>query len=177
MYLLMLVLLILFAVPARNLARSKVGRALEAVRDRDVAAEAAGVSLRRYKMIAFSVSSFYAGCAGALLFTVSGFFDPGSFGLLLSVQYIAMIMIGGLGTISGSIMGAIFISMLPWMTRQVVHYVPLVSSNPADTFNLLHLETLLYGLLIVAFLIFEPRGLYGIWTRIRNYWKGWPFSY
>lgn len=177
MYLLMLALLIIFAVPARNLVRSKVGRAFEAVRDRDVAAEVIGVSLRRYKTLAFAVSSFYAGCAGALLYTVTGFFDPGSFNLMLSVQYIAMILIGGVATISGSIMGALFVSMLPWATRELATFVPFISSNPADMINVFQVETILYGLLIIVFLIFEPRGLFGIWVRIRNYWKGWPFSY
>jgi branched-chain amino acid transport system permease protein len=176
-YLLMLVLLLVFALAARNMARSKVGRAFTAIRDRDIAAGVIGVDLRRYKTIAFAVSSFYAGCAGALLYTVSGFFDPGSFNLLLSVQYIAMVLIGGAGTISGSIMGAFFITLLPRLTREVPGFVPFVSSSPTDTPNAYQLETVLYGVLIIVFLIFEPRGLFGIWTRVRTYWKAWPFSY
>jgi branched-chain amino acid transport system permease protein len=177
LYLLMFVLLLIFAVAARNLARSKVGRAFTAVRDRDIAAGVIGVDLARYKTIAFAVSSFYAGCAGALLYTVSGFFDPGSFNLLLSVQYIAMVLIGGAGTISGSIMGAFFITLLPRLTREVPSFVPFISPSPTETPNAYQLETVLYGVLIVLFLIFEPRGLFGIWIRIRNYWKAWPFSY
>jgi branched-chain amino acid transport system permease protein len=177
LYLLMLVLLLVFALVARNLARSKVGRAFTAIRDRDIAAGVIGVDLARYKTIAFAVSSFYAGCAGALLYTVSGFFDPGSFNLLLSVQYIAMVLIGGAGTISGSIMGAFFITLLPRLTREVPGFVPFISSSPTDTPNTYQLETVLYGVLIIVFLIFEPRGLFGIWTRVRTYWKAWPFSY
>ncbi|MGH3737367.1 MAG: branched-chain amino acid ABC transporter permease [Micromonosporaceae bacterium] len=177
LYLLTLVVLVVFAVLARNLARSKVGRAFAAIRDRDVAASVIGVSLTRYKVLAFAVSSFYAGCAGALLYTITGFIEPGSFNLLLSVQYIAMVLIGGVGTISGSIMGALFITMLPKLTRELPAFAPFLSSDASAPFNVFQLETVLYGLLIIGFLLFEPRGLYGIWVRARNYWKSWPFSY
>ncbi|MQA09059.1 MAG: branched-chain amino acid ABC transporter permease [Pseudonocardiaceae bacterium] len=177
LYLLMLVLLAIFAVLAFNLVRSKVGRAFSAVRDRDIAAEIMGVSLRKYKTLAFAVSSFYAGCAGALLYTVAGFFDPTSFNLLMSVQYIAMVLIGGAGTISGSIMGAMFITLVPRLTRELPAYVPFIAAEPTGVPNVFQVETVLYGLLIIGFLIFEPRGLYGIWVRLRNYWKSWPFSY
>lgn len=177
MYLLMFVLLLVFALFARNLARSKVGRSFAAVRDRDVAAEMMGINLSRTKLLAFAISSFYAGCAGALLFTITGFFDPSSFNLLLSVQFIAMVLIGGAGTVSGTIMGALFISLLPTLTREIPNYVPLISQQVTVTPNVFQLESILYGLLIVAFLLFEPRGLFGIWIRSRNYWKSWPFSY
>ena len=177
MYLLMFVLLLVFALFARNLARSKVGRSFAAVRDRDVAAEMMGINLSRTKLLAFAISSFYAGCAGALLYTITGFFDPSSFNLLLSVQFIAMVLIGGAGTVSGTIMGALFISLLPTLTREIPNYVPLISQQVTVTPNVFQLESILYGLLIVAFLLFEPRGLFGIWIRIRNYWKSWPFSY
>lgn len=177
LYLLMLVLLLGFALFARNLARSKIGRAFAAVRDRDVAAEMMGINLARTKMLAFAVSSFYAGCAGALLYTIIGFFDPGSFNLLLSVQFIAMILIGGAGTVSGAIMGALFVSLLPTLTREVPNYFPFISQQVTDTPNVFQLESILYGLLIVVFLLFEPRGLFGIWVRFRTYWKSWPFSY
>ncbi|MGH3712892.1 MAG: branched-chain amino acid ABC transporter permease [Micromonosporaceae bacterium] len=177
LYLLMLVLLIVFAVLARNLARSKVGRAFAAIRDRDLAASVIGVNLTRYKVLAFAISSFYAGCAGALLYTVSGFIEPGSFNLLLSVQYIAMVLIGGVGTISGSIMGALFITMLPKITRELPSLLPFISADASAPLNVFQVETVLYGLLIIGFLLVEPRGLYGVWVRIRNYWKAWPFSY
>jgi branched-chain amino acid transport system permease protein len=123
------------------------------------------------------VSSFYAGCAGALLYTVTGFFDPGSFNLLLSVQFIAMVLIGGVATISGSIMGALFITLLPRLVQELPSLLPAVSSSPTEFPNVFQVESLLYGLLIIGFLIFEPRGLFGIWIRIRSYWKAWPFTY
>ena len=174
---LMLALLVVFAVAARNLARSRIGRAFTAIRDRDIAAGVIGVNLPRYKTLAFAVSSFYAGCAGALLYTVTGFFDPGSFSLLLSVQYIAMVLIGGAGTISGAIAGAFFITLLPRLTRELQAWVPFVSTQPNEVPNVFQVETILYGVLIIVFLIFEPRGLFGLWVRARTYWKAWPFSY
>jgi branched-chain amino acid transport system permease protein len=174
---LMLVLLVLFAVLARNIARSDIGRAFAAVRDRDIAAAVTGVSLVRSKLLAFAISSFYAGCAGALLYTITGFFDPTSFNLALSVQYIAMVLIGGVATVSGSILGAFFITLLPRVTRELPDLLPFVSASATDTPNVFQVESILYGLLLVGFLLLEPRGLFGIWIRIRNYWKAWPFSY
>lgn len=176
MYLVALLLLILFAVLARNVARSKVGRAFAAVRDRDIAASAIGVDLTRYKVLAFGISSFYAGCAGALLYSMIGTIDPSSFDLLLSVQYIAMVLIGGIATISGSIMGALFITLLGPLTEELTDLVPFLSEDVIGL-SPAQLQGVLYGLLIIGFLIFEPRGLYGIWLRVRNYFKAWPFSY
>lgn len=177
LYLLLFVLLLVFALAARNIARSKIGRSFMAVRDRDMAAEMMAINLPRTKTLAFAISSFYAGCSGALIFMITGFFDPASFNLLLSVQFIAMVLIGGAGTVSGALMGALFISMLPTLTRELPNYLPFISTQVTDTPNIFQLQSILYGLLIVGFLLFEPRGLFGIWIRIRNYWKGWPFSY
>jgi branched-chain amino acid transport system permease protein len=177
LYWLMLALLVIFAVAARNLARSRVGRAFTAIRDRDIAAGVIGVSLSRYKTAAFAVSSFYAGCAGALIYVVPGFFVPESFNLEMSVRFIAMVLIGGAGTISGAIAGAFFFTLLPTFTRELPGLVPFISNSSTDMPNVFQLETVLYGALVIVFLIFEPRGLFGIWLRIRNYWKAWPFSY
>ena len=176
-YLLMLVLMLVFALGARNLARSRTGRSFAAVRDRDMAAEMMAINLPRAKTVAFAISSFYAGCSGALIYSIIGVFEPSSFGLLLSVQFIAMVLIGGAGTVSWAIMGALFITLLPTLTRELPACLPFISGQVTDTPNVFQLEQVLYGLLIVGFLLFEPRGLFGIWIRIRNYWKGWPFSY
>jgi branched-chain amino acid transport system permease protein len=179
LYYLMFAIFVFFAILGRNLARSAIGRAFSAVRDRDIAAEVIGVSLTKHKVLAFTISSFYAGIAGALLYTIIGFIEPGAFNLLLSVQYIAMVLIGGVATISGSIMGAVFITLLPRLTREIPKFLPFISAQAGGggVLNVFQLEAILYGLLIIGFLIFEPRGLYGIWIRARNYWKGWPFSY
>jgi branched-chain amino acid transport system permease protein len=174
-----LVFLIVFAIIGRNIARSGVGRAFGAIRDRDVAAAVIGVALTRYKVMAFAMSSFFAGVTGALYFAVVGVFEPGAFSLLLSIQYLAMILIGGVATISGSIMGAMFIALLPRISTEIAHYVPLISTSAVGggLLTVFQLEAIIYGALIIVFLVFEPRGLFGIWMRVRNYWKGWPFSY
>ncbi|MGA8257814.1 MAG: branched-chain amino acid ABC transporter permease [Nocardioides sp.] len=172
-----LAVLIIFAVLARNIARSRIGRAFAAVRDRDIAAGVMGVELSRYKIIAFTISSFYAGVCGSLLFAANGQFGPEQFGLLLSVQFIAMVLIGGVATISGSIMGAMLIAMLPRISSELPGLLSFISSSPVEHPNIFEVETALYGGLIVAFLLFEPRGLFGIWLRIRTYWKSFPFSY
>ena len=173
-----LAVLVVLGVLARNLARSAVGRALAAVRDRDIAAEVIGVNLQRSKTIAFVVSSFYAGIAGALGASLLGFFDPSRFTLGLSIQFVAMVLIGGVATISGAVLGAMFITLLPRITAFLPGLLPFVSAQPTGgVLTIFQIEAILYGALIVGFLIFEPRGLFGIWIRIRNYWKGWPFSY
>jgi branched-chain amino acid transport system permease protein len=178
-FFLALIFLIFFAVIGRNIARSKVGRAFSAVRDRDVAAAVIGVGLTKHKVMAFAMSSFYAGVTGALFYAIVGVFEPNSFGLLMSIQYLAMVLIGGVATISGSIMGAIFVTSLGRISGELAHLLPFISDSAAGggLLTVFQLESILYGVLIIVFLIFEPRGLFGIWTRVRNYWKGWPFSY
>lgn len=169
---------IVLAVAARNLARSKLGRAFAAVRDRDIAAAVMGVSLRRTKTLAFTVSSFYAGIAGALLVVVIGQMTPSNWDLFLSIQFLAVILIGGIATISGSIMGAAFVVLMPRLVSELAGSVPFISTAPGSGFlTVFHVQTMLFGALIVLFLVLEPRGLYGLWVRVRNYWKAWPFSY
>jgi branched-chain amino acid transport system permease protein len=174
---LMLVLLVVFAVAARNLARSNVGRAFTAIRDRDIAAGVIGVDLTKQKTVAFAISSFYAGCSGALFYTTFLNVNPDQFDLALSISFIVMVLIGGVGTISGAIAGAFLISLLPWATERLAGVLPLVSTRPSDTWNDSVLRLVLYGLLVIGFLLFEPRGLVGIWSRIRNWWTTFPFSY
>jgi branched-chain amino acid transport system permease protein len=176
-----LILLLVMGLAAKNLFRSRVGRAMAAIRDRDIAAEIMGIDLARYKLVAFVVSSFYAGVAGALLWSVVGRLQPEAFGFMLSIKYIAMILIGGVATVSGSIMGAFFLTFLPKIVQWMAGLpgVDLVISHRVGQgfLDVFQFEQLLFGLLIIGFLIFEPLGLYGIWIRIRNYWKAWPFSY
>ena len=186
-YWVMLVILVVMAVLAKNLVRSMDGRAFAAIRDRGVAAELMGVNPTKYKTLAFAISSFYAGITGALLFTVTGFIEPTSFNLLLSIAYIAMVVIGGLASIAGSIMGALFIVLLPKLIDllflgdvidAVIGWIPGLGSESGEPpLTSAQIERILFGVLIVVFLIVEPLGLYGIWIRIRNYWKAFPFSY
>lgn len=177
LYWFFLAVLVVAALLARNLARSQVGRAFAAVRDRDVAAGVMGVNPARYKLIAFTISSFYAGVCGSLLFVANRHFGPEQFGLLLSVQFVAMVLIGGAATISGSIMGALLIAALPRIATELTNYLTFISTSPLDHPNVFETEAVMYGALIIAFLLFEPRGLFGIWHRCRTYWKAFPFSY
>jgi branched-chain amino acid transport system permease protein len=174
---LMLVLLIIFAIAARNLARSNVGRAFTAIRDRDIAAGVIGVDLIKQKTVAFAISSFYAGCSGALFYTTFLNVNPNQFDLFLSILFIVMVLIGGVGTISGAIAGAFLIAVLPRITNDLAAVLPFISTRPQDIPNVSHMQFVLYGLLIIGFLLFEPRGLVGIWSRIRNWWTTFPFSY
>jgi branched-chain amino acid transport system permease protein len=186
-YWVMLAILVVMAVLAKNLVRSKGGRAFAAIRDRGVAAELMGVNQTKYKTLAFAISSFYAGITGALLFTVTGFIEPTSFNLLLSIGYIAMIVIGGLASIAGSIMGALFIVLLPKLIDlvflgdvidAVIGLIPGLGSESGEPpLTSAQIERILFGVMIIVFLIVEPLGLFGIWIRIRNYWKAFPFSY
>lgn len=173
-YLLMLVLLVAFAILAKNVVRSDVGRAFAAVRDRDTAAEVIGVDLTRTKILAFTLSSFYAGVSGALIYSVVGVVDPAGFNLALSVQFLAMVLIGGAGTIAGGILGALFLQFLGTATASIVDATSFLP--PALTFDAAVMESVLGGVLLVAFLLFEPTGLFGIWQRLKTYWKGWPFT-
>ena len=125
-----LLVLLVMGLLAKNLVRSKVGRAFAAVRDRDIAADIIGVSLTRYKMIAFAVSSFYAGIAGALIWMFIGFINPVSFNINLSIEYVAMVLIGGVATIAGSIMGAVFITFLPRIVDWLAGVRPVHKRRP-----------------------------------------------
>jgi branched-chain amino acid transport system permease protein len=196
---------LVFMVLAKNLQRTRVGRAFQSIRDRDIAAEIMGVNEFGYKLRAFGISSFYAGVAGALLAVHVGSVIPSRWDLFLSVQFIAIVLIGGAGTVAGVILGTIFVTVLPRIVQDVTLWVqdvvidgegllakildPIIATDAGD-FGLINtipgtgpglsvfqLNQVIYGLLIILFLIFEPLGLYGIWIRIRNYWKGWPFTY
>jgi branched-chain amino acid transport system permease protein len=169
LYFLSLGLLAVFALLAKNLTRSAVGRAFAAVRDRDIAAEVMGVEPTRYKVIAFGVSSFYAGIAGAMLATVTGFIEPGTYDLFLSVEFLAMVLIGGAGTLAGALLGAAFVTLLPRLVEEVPRVLPFITAESSGGFlTVFQLQAIIYGCLIVAFLIAEPRGLFGLWIRARN---------
>ena len=161
------------AVAARNLARTYIGRAFVAVRDRDFSAEILGVNLLRTKLLAFAIGAFYAGVAGGLLGYFYGAITPEYFVLTLSVFYLAAVIVGGLGTVLGSILGALFMTFVPEVLRLVAH----ASSQwfPGVAGLLLPMGQVVFGVLIIGFLIFEPHGLAAIWARIRRIFHLWPF--
>ncbi len=166
------------ALLAKNIVRTRPGRAMQAIRDRDVAAEVVGVSLVRYKVGAFVVSSAYGAAAGALYVVYARYVSPLDFGLALSIQYIAMIVVGGMATIHGSILGALFLTAVPRLVESMGSTLSFVAqSTTGGGVTIAAMNQVIFGALIIAFLLFEPRGLSGIWRRAQNYFKAWPFSY
>ena len=160
---------------ARNLARTRMGRAFVAIRDRDLSAEIIGINLLRYKLSAFAISSFYAGVAGALWVSFLKVVTPDHFPFILSIQYLAMIIVGGLGNVLGSIFGAVFMTLIPEVLNYLSDVVKAYSPGKEGFF--VPLKEVIFGLAIVLFLILEPRGLAEIWNRIKSFFRLWPFSY
>lgn len=159
---------------ARNLIRTRVGRAFIAIRDRDLAAELMGINLFRYKLTSFAISSFYAGVAGSLWVSFMNIVTPEHFPLSLSIEYLAMVIVGGLGSVLGSIYGAIFMVLVPEILRFGTDFIKDI---PAFQHIFAPLREVVFGALIVFFLIFEPRGLAELWRRMKNFFLLWPFSY
>jgi branched-chain amino acid transport system permease protein len=137
-----------------------------------------GVNLARYKVAAFALSSAMAAMCGALFGSYYGYVSPDQWNLLLSIQFIAIIIVGGVGTVFGSLLGALFIAGAPLMIENYSSSIPLVSflTKQADL-SVATLNQLLFGLVIILFLILEPRGVAGLWFRAKSYFKAWPFSY
>ncbi len=178
-YFMILPVFVLAYVGALNLVRSRVGRAFIAIRDRDVAAEIIGVDIFKYKLLAFAVSSFYAGVAGALWSYYLKIANYEHFILTTSIQYLAMVIIGGLGSVLGSVFGAVFITLLPIVLVYVVEGVAgLFGFTYASIADFLaNLRLVIFGGLIILFLAIEPEGLYRMWGNIKRYFRFWPFSY
>ncbi|MEW6751317.1 MAG: branched-chain amino acid ABC transporter permease [Candidatus Latescibacterota bacterium] len=165
-------LAVLLALGLANLKRSRYGRALAAIRDSDVAAEAVGVDLARYKTLAFGISAAYAGLAGSLLAGYLGYVGPDHFGILLSIEYLAMILVGGLGSLLGAVLGAVVITLLP----EGVRYLAGALGDAFPRAAVPDLRSLAVGLLLVLVIVFAPEGLAGRWRRLREYWTTWPFD-
>ncbi len=159
----------------KNLFRTKVGRAFIAIRDRDVAAGVMGVSLFKYKLLAFVISSFYAGVAGGLMAHHSRILFPDAFTLLVAIDYLAMIIIGGMGSILGSILGAVFMTLLPEVLKLTA--TSLTGVYPQAFGLIASTRDVVFGLAVIFFLMYEPQGLARIWGRVKSYWTLWPYSY
>jgi branched-chain amino acid transport system permease protein len=178
LYFFLLFFAVLAIVATLNLVRSRIGRAFVAIRDQDIAAEIIGINIYRYKLLSFAISSFYAGVCGVLYTYYFGIANYEQFQIGVSIDYLAMIIIGGLGSVLGSILGAVFVTMLPIVIRLAME--PLaglffatgeLSSIVAST------RLVVFGALIIFFLVVEPEGLNRLWRNIRNYFRVWPFSY
>lgn len=159
----------------KNLFRTKVGKAFVAIRDQDISAEVMGVDVFRYKLLSFAVSSFLIGVAGSLLAYQARIISPENFPITLAIDYLGMVIIGGLGSILGSIFGAIFITLLPEMLRLATD--ALGNYWPGLMVIVAPIKTGVFGLVVILFLIFEPDGMAARWNHIKAYWKLYPFSY
>lgn len=171
-YLLTLAIVAVMALLAKNMVRSNVGRSWMAVRDMDVAAEVIGIRLMRTKLLAFAVSSFYCGVAGALYaYAYLGTVEPEAYNLDLSFRILFMIIIGGVGSILGSFLGAAFIVLLPILLNVIAHALSLPTSVASN------LELMVFGALIIFFLIVEPHGLARLWQIAKEKLRLWPFPH
>ncbi|HUG84069.1 MAG TPA: branched-chain amino acid ABC transporter permease, partial [Euzebya sp.] len=160
---------------ATNLFRGSVGRAFVAIRDQDIAAEVIGVDVVRYKLLAFAVSSGFVGLAGALIAHQRSVVTWERFTLDVSILYLAIIIVGGLGSVSGSVYGSVFMFVLPAGIQQLG--TALRDTAPMIARQLPAVQLGAFGLVIILFLIFEPRGLARLWQRMRDYVRLWPFRY
>ena len=180
-YYLVMAITIIMVVFARNLIKTRVGRAFIAIRDADIAAETMGVNLVYYKTLSFAISAFYAGIAGGLYAFVLRYIEPEIFSLLMSIMFLAMVVVGGLGSIMGGIVGAVLLSWLDLQLRNILsipylgHWLENLSKNYFSITGVSNIQFIIFGLIMILIMLFEPLGLFGIWIRTKKYWKTWPF--
>lgn len=174
-YFVVLCIVVTCAFGIRNLARSEIGRAFMAVRDMDIAAEAIGINLMKTKLLAFGISSFLCGLAGALwAYAVLGTVEPQAFDIMRSFEILFMIVIGGLGSVSGAFLGAGFMVLLPILLNNVGG---LLTGGTISTETIAHIEYMVFGAFIIFFLIVEPNGLARLWQIGKEKLRLWPFPY
>ena len=173
-YYISLVFLTVMGLAAKNLVRGRIGRSWMAIRDMDIAAEIIGIEPLKTKLLAFGISSFYCGVAGALfIFAWLGSAETEAFDIFVSFQVLFMIIIGGLGSILGSILGAAFITIMPIF---LTNFPPMIGLSISTDLSK-HLEEIIFGGLIVFFLIVEPAGLARLWQIVKEKLREWPFPY
>jgi len=181
LYYMIMVIAVLMVIGALKLIKTRVGRAFIAIRDSDIAAEAMGVNLTYYKTLAFAVSAFYTGVAGGLYAFILGFINPESFHLIMSITFLAMVVVGGLGSIMGSIAGAALMTYLD-IKLQAIQDIPAIgpvlvafSQKYMTIGGISNIAVIVYGLIMILIVLFEPLGIFGFWIRTKRYWKTWPF--
>lgn len=157
-----------------NLLRSRTGRAWRAIRAHETVAEALGIGVAGYKLLAFVISSATASVAGALFAYYRGFVSVEAFSLFLSIQYVAMIIIGGMGSLLGALLGALFVTLLPYLIEAALLKLPNAQSYAGMLFAVNYSA---FGAVMILFLVYEPLGLVGIWRRLQGYFLLWPFKY
>lgn len=180
-YYLIMVIATVMVIGAVKLMKTRVGRAFIAIRDSDIAAEAMGVNLTYYKTLAFAVSAFYTGIAGGLYAFILGFINPESFHLIMSITFLAMVVVGGLGSIMGSISGAALMTYLD-IKLQAIQDISVIgpalvtfSQKYMSMAGISNIAVIVYGLIMILIVLFEPLGIFGFWIRCKRYWKTWPF--
>ena len=177
-YLLVLGIVTVMAFAAKNLSRTNIGRQWMAIRDMDVAAEVIGIRPMRTKLMAFAVSSFYCGVAGALYaYAYLGTVEPEAYSLDLSFRILFMIIIGGVGTVLGSFLGSAFIVVLPIVLNMTVRYLDTQTGLDIATSSASNIEFMVFGGLIIFFLIVEPHGLARLWQITKEKLRLWPFPH
>ncbi len=183
LYFIIIPIMLFMAVLARNISKTRVGRAFIAIRDDDIAAETMGINLTFYKTMSFAVSAFYAGIAGGLYSMWIGFISPDSFDFILSILFLAMVVVGGIGSIPGPVFGAVVIVFLNSnLKKEAISDIPFFgpllvdfSRSFMDMTGLGGVSFIIFGLILMLIVIIEPLGIYGFWIRIKKYWKTWPF--
>ncbi len=158
---------------ALNLLRSPIGRAWRAIHGKVAVAEAMGIDVPRHKLAAFVISSVLTAVSGSLFAYYRGFVSAEAFSLFVSIQYVAMVIIGGMGSILGAVLGAIFVTLFPYAIEALVPWLPGADRLSSAIFPL---NTMAFGLVMIGFLLLEPQGLVGIWRRVQNWFLLWPFS-
>ena len=157
-----------------NLLRARTGRAWRAIRSHETVAEALGIGIAGYKLLAFVISSAITAVAGALFAYYRGFVSVEAFSLYLTIQYLAMVIIGGMGSLLGALLGAAFVSLFPYAIELALLALPGAQRYAGVLFAVNYAA---FGLVMILFLIFEPLGLVGIWLRIQSYFLLWPFRH
>lgn len=180
-YALIMTVTVVLTIAAINLMKTRVGRAFVAIRDSEVAAEAMGINLTWYKTLAFAVSAFYTGVAGSLFAFALEHVSAGSFTLILSITFLAMVIMGGLASIMGSILGAAVLTYLQ-LKLELIKEAPVIgpalleiSERYFTPQGLSNITSIVIGALMIAIIVFEPLGINGIYLRFKRYWKMWPF--
>jgi branched-chain amino acid transport system permease protein len=153
-----LIITVLFTLIAYNIVSSYMGRAFIAIRDNDIAAEVLGVNLLQYKLLSFAISSFYVGVQGGLYALFLGYLEPNMFTFMETITFLVAVIVGGLASVEGAIMGAAFVMLVPHFFSDLKEFIPVI-----------------YGVVIIVILIFEPGGIAGRWMKIRLYFRNWPF--
>ena len=180
-YFVLITLTIILLFFMRNLLRTRVGRAFVAIRDADIAAQTMGVNILFYKTLAFAISAFYAGIAGGLYAFVLRFIEPEMFTLMMSIIFLAMVVVGGLGSIMGSITGATLLCLLDLKLRNILDipyvgdWLETLSKSWFSITGVSNIQYIIFGSIMVGIMLFEPLGLYGVWIRTKKYWRTWPF--